>query len=112
MRCRSCRRDSPANSRFCAECGAALPAACGRCHAELAPSAKFCGACGERVATRTIESTAGAAPTIHTPKRLTDRILTSKTLLEGERKQVTVLFADMRASMELMSDRDPEETRA
>src|SRR5262245_13484879 len=112
MRCRSCRRDSPVNSRFCVECGAALPAACARCHAELAPSAKFCGACGERVATHTGESTTAAAPSIHTPKHLADRILTSRTLLEGERKQVTVLFADMRASMELVSDRDPEEARA
>src|SRR5215470_18545614 len=109
MRCPSCRRDSPANSRFCVECGAVLPAACARCRAELAPSAKFCGACGEPVATRAMESTTGSAPSIHTPKHLAARILTSKTVLEGERKQVTVLFADMRASMELVSDRDPEE---
>ena len=90
-----------------------MPVACARCHAELTSSAKFCGACGgEPVATRLAEFAAGVGPSIHTPKHLAERILTSKALLEGERKQVTVLFADMRASMELVSDRDPEEARA
>ena len=56
---------------------------------------------------RPMQFPTGGAPGVYTPKHLADRILTSKTLLEGERKQVTVLFADMRASMELVSDRDP-----
>jgi class 3 adenylate cyclase len=45
------------------------------------------------------------------PKHLAERILTSKAALEGERKQVTVLFADVKGSMELLADRDPEEAR-
>ncbi|MFQ5521138.1 MAG: hypothetical protein ACE5FK_07055 [Candidatus Methylomirabilia bacterium] len=45
----------------------------------------------------------------YTPKHLAEKILTSKTALEGERKQVTVLFADLKGSMELLADRDPED---
>jgi class 3 adenylate cyclase len=45
------------------------------------------------------------------PKHLAEKILTSKAALEGERKQVTVLFADLKGSMELLADRDPEEAR-
>src|SRR4029450_12728945 len=52
------------------------------------------------------------APAAYTPQYLAERILTSRTALEGERKQVTVLFADLKGSMELLADRDPEEARA
>ena len=52
-----------------------------------------------------------AAVETYTPKHLAEKILTSKSALEGERKQVTVLFADMKGSMELLADRDPEEAR-
>ena len=52
-----------------------------------------------------------ASPDSYTPKHLAERILTSKAALEGERKQVTVLFADLKGSMELLADRDPEEAR-
>ena len=51
------------------------------------------------------------SPQAYTPKHLAEKILTSKGALEGERKQVTVLFADMKGSMELLADRDPEEAR-
>jgi class 3 adenylate cyclase/tetratricopeptide (TPR) repeat protein len=51
------------------------------------------------------------APARYTPKHLAEKILTSKAALEGERKQVTVLFADLKGSMELLADRDPEEAR-
>jgi class 3 adenylate cyclase len=52
-----------------------------------------------------------ASPDSYTPKHLAEKILTSKSALEGERKQVTVLFADLKGSMELLADRDPEEAR-
>src|SRR5262249_53337572 len=52
-----------------------------------------------------------AEPASYTPKHLVEKILTSKAALEGERKQVTVLFADLKGSMELLADRDPEEAR-
>ena len=47
----------------------------------------------------------------YTPKHLAEKILNSKSALEGERKQITVFFADMKGSMELLADRDPEEAR-
>ena len=55
-----------------------------------------------------------AAPSLQTstPALLAEKILTSKTALEGKRKQVTVLFADLKGSMDLLADRDPEEARA
>ncbi|MBI3330147.1 MAG: adenylate/guanylate cyclase domain-containing protein, partial [Nitrospinae bacterium] len=53
----------------------------------------------------------GHVPLAYTPKHLAEKILTSKSALEGERKQVTVLFADLKGSMELLADRDPEEAR-
>src|SRR5215216_5035022 len=52
------------------------------------------------------------APLTYTPPHLAEKILTSRSALEGERKQVTVLFADLKGSMELLADRDPEEARA
>src|SRR5262245_12207578 len=51
------------------------------------------------------------APLTYTPSYLAEKILTSRSALEGERKQVTVLFADVKGSMELLADRDPEEAR-
>src|SRR5207249_7725154 len=52
-----------------------------------------------------------ASPESYTPRHLAEKILTSKAALEGERKQVTVLFADLKGSMELLAERDPEEAR-
>src|SRR5262249_25066296 len=53
----------------------------------------------------------GQPPLAYTPPYLAEKILTSKSALEGERKQITVLFADLKGSMELLADRDPEEAR-
>src|SRR5262249_7157782 len=55
--------------------------------------------------------TPASVPLAYTPSYLAEKILTSRTALEGERKQVTVLFADLKGSMELLADRDPEEAR-
>ena len=55
--------------------------------------------------------TPAAVPLAYTPPYLAEKILTSRSALEGERKQVTVLFADLKGSMELLADRDPEEAR-
>jgi len=86
---------------------------CRRCQSENPPGAKFCAQCGARLAGVPGESVAlrFVAPERYTPKHLTERILTTKRALEGERKQVTVLFADLKGSMELLADRDPEEAR-
>jgi Adenylate and Guanylate cyclase catalytic domain len=81
------------------------------------PGVAFCDHCGTRVAgavpTTTPSSLTPPSPTpyAYTPKHLAEKILTSKAALEGERKQVTVLFADLKGSMELLADRDPEEAR-
>jgi len=107
MRCPRCQHDNPAHAKFCLECGARLALTCTTCRAELPGSAKFCLECGEPVAGQT----QSRSPESYTPKHLAEKILTSKAAMEGERKQVTVLFADLKASMELLSDRDPEEAR-
>jgi class 3 adenylate cyclase len=73
----------------------------------LPGSAKFCLECGEPVAGQ-IQT---RSPNSYTPNHLAEKILSSKAALEGERKQVTVLFADLKGSMELLADRDPEEAR-
>src|SRR5207253_3358135 len=107
-----CRYENPAQAKFCLECGARLVVSCSNCRAELPPSAKFCLECGERVTPSGAAMVSpSASPEAYTPKHLAERILTAKAALEGERKQVTVLFADLKGSMELLTDRDPEEAR-
>ncbi len=96
--------------KFCGECGARLESACAACGAANPPGNKFCGQCGASLVAA-IASTKFTSPETYTPKHLAEKILTSKSALEGERKQVTVLFADMKGSMELLADRDPEEAR-
>jgi hypothetical protein len=74
--------------------------------------AKFCSECGAPAGAAALSSPRRfASPQQYTPKHLAERILLSKEALEGERKQVTVLFADLKGSMELLADRDPEEAR-
>ena len=73
--------------------------------------AKYCFECGESVASQATAEPRFASPESYTPKHLAAKILTSKAALEGERKRVTVLFADLKGSMELLSDRDREEAR-
>jgi class 3 adenylate cyclase/tetratricopeptide (TPR) repeat protein len=77
----------------------------------LPTSAKFCSECGRAAGIYPEPEARFASPHAYTPKHLAERILTSKAALEGERKQVTVLFADLKGSMELLADRDPEEAR-
>ena len=105
MSCPACGHQNPTDQKFCGQCGARLAVRCAACGASSPPGQKFCGECG---AALTIDA---PAPDSYTPKHLADRILTSKSALEGERKQVTVLFADLKGSMELLADRDPEEAR-
>jgi class 3 adenylate cyclase/tetratricopeptide (TPR) repeat protein len=91
-------------------CGAGFNARCGSCGTELPAEARFCFSCGQAVQAGT-STLRFDSPGAYTPKHLAERILTSKAALEGERKQVTVLFADLKGSMELLADRDPEEAR-
>ena len=122
MSCAACGHENPADNRFCGGCGAALESRCPSCQHANPPDHRFCGACGEplggrgagRAAGGAAEGSAGASPShrspaSYTPKHLADKILQSKSALEGERKQVTVLFADVKGSMELAEQLDPEE---
>ena len=109
MRCPRCQHENRPQAKFCEDCGSRLTLTCAQCGGDLAPGKRFCGSCGAPAAG---ESTARTvSPESYTPKHLAEKILTSKSALEGERKQVTVLFADLKGSMELLADRDPEEAR-
>jgi class 3 adenylate cyclase/tetratricopeptide (TPR) repeat protein len=110
MKCPRCQAENRDGATFCEDCGARLVSACPSCGAEITPGKRFCGSCGASLAGAQPQGRF-AAPDAYTPKHLAERILTSKAALEGERKQVTVLFADMKGSMELLADRDPEEAR-
>ena len=107
MRCPSCQRDNRAERRFCAECGAALAALCAACGVSNEPGEKFCGGCGAALKAG-VATASTRSPATATPKHLAAKILTSRSALEGERKQVTVLFADVKGSMELAEQLDPE----
>src|SRR5262245_4928726 len=110
MNCPRCQHENPPHAKFCLECGVSLALTCPKCHSALPAGAKFCLECGEPVTTGHGTSRF-AAPESYTPKYLAEKILTSKSALEGERKHVTILFADLKGSMELLADRDPEEAR-
>ena len=115
MQCPRCQHENAAEASFCDECGARLETACPSCREANRPGAKFCRKCGQEIAqpvgTSQTASVKFTAPEAYTPRHLAEKILTSKAALEGERKQVTVLFADLKGSMELLADRDPEEAR-
>jgi hypothetical protein len=90
----------------------ALALACASCGFTNEPSDEFCGGCGSLLrSSPAVAQPKFGSPESYTPKHLAERILTSRAALEGERKQVTVLFADLKGSMELLADRDPEEAR-
>jgi Double zinc ribbon len=111
MKCSRCQQENPARARFCLGCGARLAVSCQKCGTELPGAARFCLQCGEPVAAEPSVQPRFASPDAYTPKHLAEKILTSKSALEGERKHVTILFADLKGSMELLADRDPEEAR-
>jgi hypothetical protein len=113
MKCSRCQHENPGDAVFCQECGSRLEGACPGCGTTNRLDAKFCKKCGQPVAVRPPAATTVKfpPPASYTPKHLAEKILTSKSALEGERKLVTVLFADLKGSMELLADRDPEEAR-
>jgi class 3 adenylate cyclase/tetratricopeptide (TPR) repeat protein len=111
MKCPRCQHDNPPQSSFCLECGGRLTLTCGSCGSDLPLGSKFCNNCGTPVEPSAAFRPRFASPDAYTPKHLAEKILTSKSALEGERKHVTVLFADLKGSMELLADRDPEEAR-
>src|SRR5215471_878936 len=107
--CSRCRRSNPAHAKFCLGCGGSFMLTCTRCATALLADASFCLECGRAVGAPA--DPRHVSPEAYTPKHLAEKILTSKSALEGERKQVTLLFADLKGSMELLADRDPQEAR-
>ena len=96
--------------RFCGRCGTALALRCSHCGAETPPDFRVCGHCGRSLQ----EAPAPPPPAaperpVYTPKHLAEKILKSRSVLEGERRQVTVLFADLAGFTSLAEERDPEE---
>jgi class 3 adenylate cyclase len=109
MRCPSCRFDNPAGMKFCGQCATPLTGPCPQCGVANPPGFAFCGQYAMPLVAA--PSMAAPSPQTYIPAHLAEKILTSKTALEGERQQVTVLFADLNGSMALLADRDPEEAR-
>ncbi len=108
--CLRCGHETQPHARFCEQCGGVLAERCAACAAPLPPGSRFCPACGQSVSAPADRP--ASTPTEYTPAYLKERILTSRAALEGERKHVTVLFADLRGSMELVAGQDPEQARA
>ena len=115
MICPQCQCENLPASIFCEHCGVRLEAVCSHCGEPSRRGAKFCRNCGQL-----INHTAAAAPAVvagvpspetYVPKHLAEKILASRQSLEGERKQVTVLFADIRGSTRLLEGVDPEEAQ-
>ena len=115
MECGSCGHANRDEAQFCDHCGAALVVRCTVCGTALRTGARFCDACGAAVPAAGVRSDVSAPdnrppaePRSYTPKHLAEKILTSRSALEGERKQVTVMFADVKGSMDLAEQVDPE----
>jgi class 3 adenylate cyclase/tetratricopeptide (TPR) repeat protein len=127
MNCLRCRTNNLPDSLFCIECGAKIEVGCSVCGAGNPPAAKFCRKCGHALAAvpsltaytpkHLAEKIAAEvdgpqsrvdSPRSYTPRHLAEKILNSRAALEGERKQVTVLFADVKGSMDLTEAIDPE----
>src|SRR5215468_2054447 len=108
MNCTTCGHANRERAKFCAGCGRALPLVCAACNAVLPIDARFCDACGQPVHA-TDPTPAPSASLAYTPRHLAAKILTSRSAIEGERKLVTVLFADVAGSTALAERLDPEE---
>jgi uncharacterized OB-fold protein len=111
MKCPKCRYDNEAGAKFCEECATSLARGCAKCGRQLSATAKYCPECAHPADVPSTRLPRFGSLETYTPKHLAEKILTSKAALEGERKQVTVLFADLKGSMELLADRDPEDAR-
>src|SRR5215469_3164338 len=101
--------ENPDRAKFCVECAAPFPRSCPSCNAENPPTAKFCLECA-----KPLRAAAQPSKSV-TPDSGGIRVKNSDSTsgeVDGERKTVTALFADIKGSMELIQDLDPEEARA
>jgi class 3 adenylate cyclase len=110
MLCTKCNNDNPDDASFCEGCGAKLELVCPTCKTPASPGARFCKKCGTALAATHPDS----HPTSPSESRIrvTADASPAPEAIDGERKTVTALFADIKGSTELMEDLDPEEARA
>jgi hypothetical protein len=134
MQCPQCQHENQEGTKFCNECGTPLPVVCTSCQTANHPGAKFCNECGTPLAASTSSPSAPQHLTPHAvtdvqpalplplplqattlqtsaPSALADTMLASQSALEGERKQVTMLFADISGFTALAETMDPEDVR-
>ena len=112
MLCTRCNYDNPADALFCMKCGAKVENRCASCAAVNPADANFCRKCGGALAASAPSASPGSVAEVKTPRiEVTDERQTAEGL-DGERKTVTALFADIKGSTELEQDLDPEEARA
>jgi hypothetical protein len=96
MKCPKCQFENPEGLKFCGECGAKLQRVCPKCNSLNPPQFKFCGECGYDLSRPPQAPPLDySVPRSYTPKFLAEKILTTRSAMEGERKLVTVLFADV-----------------
>ncbi len=110
MECPKCHAENRETRKFCAKCGEKLLILCPQCSSENLPDEQFCGECGHELR-KPKEPVAidYQQPRSYTPKFLADKILTSRSAIEGERKLVTVLFADVAGFTSMSEKLDPED---
>ncbi|RPH41218.1 MAG: adenylate/guanylate cyclase domain-containing protein [Desulfobulbaceae bacterium] len=109
MICPDCRLELPQGSRFCKECGRKLNLVCFQCGTSLPSDSKFCLGCGQDLRqSQDFSKIDYQQPHSYTPKHLAEKILTSRSAIEGERKIVTILFADVAGSTAIFEKMDPE----
>ncbi len=113
MRCPQCQEENPPRAKFCSACGTRFEVLCPACAHPNVPGSRFCNECGQALGdvAPSALATKLASSQAHIPTHLAEKILGSRRALEGERKQVTILFADLKGSMELLANRDPEDAR-
>ena len=110
MNCPKCRLENREGVKFCEECGAKMELVCPGCGAKIPWGTKFCGECGCQI-TKPSEAIPVdySAPQSYTPKHLAEKIMTSRSSIEGERKLVTVMFADVAGFTAMSEQLDPED---
>lgn len=106
IECQACNFANPEGTNFCGRCGVSMDRPCPKCSKPNPSEFAFCGQCGTPL--KVDESVSRGTPDTYTPKHLAEKVLNSRGALEGERKRVTILFADVKGSMELAGQLDPE----
>jgi class 3 adenylate cyclase/tetratricopeptide (TPR) repeat protein len=113
MNCPACQTENPENRKFCRECGAKLVLICPECKVENLPGDKFCGECGQPLQGSPASKDLSFEEKIskiqkYLPEGLTEKILSQRDRIEGEKKQVTVMFCDMEGYTSLSEELEPE----